>query len=306
MKKLADVYPELVRTAPAETADHTQFNRVNLDGISLAYLHAPQSAFLACSGTHIDAHHATMHAATIGACTFTDANFDYADLSHASIINTTLTDCAAMDMNARASRWHRTTMVGSRFLEVDARRAVFADCRAHAGTAWAFCDFHSAQFVNCDFSGADFSGCNFAMASFHTVNFAGADLFGCSFQGASMHAVNLDKATLPAYQICPQVGAFAAYKMVAGGSVLQLEIPAAAARTSTLTGRKCRAQSAEVWGCIAGDITADEWYSIYDPDFTYRRGQLVEADSFDPDITKDCGHGIHFFMTYEEARDYTM
>ncbi|KKQ99994.1 MAG: hypothetical protein UT24_C0019G0034 [Candidatus Woesebacteria bacterium GW2011_GWB1_39_12] len=33
---------------------------------------------------------------------------------------------------------------------------------------------------------------------------------------------------------------------------------------------------------------------------TYYLGQIVEADSFDPDPDKDCAHGIHFFENYED------
>jgi len=36
----------------------------------------------------------------------------------------------------------------------------------------------------------------------------------------------------------------------------------------------------------------------------YRVGELVYPDSYDPDIRVECTHGIHFFLTREEAESW--
>lgn len=38
----------------------------------------------------------------------------------------------------------------------------------------------------------------------------------------------------------------------------------------------------------------------------YRLGETVKPDSFDPNRFNECSHGIHFFMTEQEALDYCL
>ena len=77
---------------------------------------------------------------------------------------------------------------------------------------------------------------------------------------------------------------------------------------------KCRASRAIVDGFYACD---HEWEpgpdnelslltakSSRDPKFLYTKGSEVLPDSFDPDPSVICSHGIHFFRTYEEAAVY--
>ena len=44
--------------------------------------------------------------------------------------------------------------------------------------------------------------------------------------------------------------------------------------------------------------------SAYDTRFCYEDGKIATPDSFDPNPDIECSHGIHFFRTYEEARQY--
>ncbi len=48
----------------------------------------------------------------------------------------------------------------------------------------------------------------------------------------------------------------------------------------------------------------DEAWSLVDENFVYRRGEWVYADAFTDDRWKDSTHGIHFWMTREEAMEY--
>jgi hypothetical protein len=81
-------------------------------------------------------------------------------------------------------------------------------------------------------------------------------------------------------------------------------IPAAAKRTASLVGRKCRAEYAQVLGIDGEDGEAlREAISDYDSDYVYRVGEMVYPDSYDDDPRVECTHGIHFYLTRQEALD---
>ena len=44
--------------------------------------------------------------------------------------------------------------------------------------------------------------------------------------------------------------------------------------------------------------------NIYDYNFIYKVGEIVEVDNFDKDRWNECSPGIHFFMTRDEAVRY--
>jgi hypothetical protein len=81
-----------------------------------------------------------------------------------------------------------------------------------------------------------------------------------------------------------------------GGVICKLLIPAAAGRVGGVTGRKCRAEYAVV---LEGEGT-----SLRDREFTYKVGATVTPDKWNPDMVEECTHGIHFFLTREEAEAY--
>lgn len=132
-----------------------------------------------------------------------------------------------------------------------------------------------------------------------------ANLAGANLTDANLARANLDGATLPAFQIVPEIGQFVGFKKVlrrdGSDAVLTLLIPSDARRVNS-TGRKCRADRAVV---IASSASDAEYRSSYDPAFTYRLGAEVSVPDFDPDIRVECTRGIHFFITRAEAETYT-
>ena len=111
---------------------------------------------------------------------------------------------------------------------------------------------------------------------------------------------DLSGAKLPHFQICPEAGSFTAFKGLAGGVVATLEIPAEAKRTSSLVGRKCRAEFVKVIELSKGVFAK----STHDMETEYRVGEIVRPDKYDGDIRIECTNGIHFFMTRKEAEEY--
>ena len=131
------------------------------------------------------------------------------------------------------------------------------------------------------------------------ANLRRADLRGACLRGANLHEADLHGAYLPSYKICPEKGSFRAFKALSEGLVIEIEVPSSAKRTNSLIGRKCRASKIK---CITGPSKKNKclgWLpkaGVY-----YYKGAIVKADSFDDDIRVECVHGIHFFITREEA-----
>jgi hypothetical protein len=117
----------------------------------------------------------------------------------------------------------------------------------------------------------------------------------------------LDQAKNVKYPIaCPEKGSFTAFKKVRGNYIVELEIPADAIRCSA-TSRKCRCSKAKVISITNIDgspSTVDIVYSQHDSTFSYKVGDVVKVDDFDPNRWHECAPGIHFFITRQEAVDY--
>jgi len=155
--------------------------------------------------------------------------------------------------------------------------------------------------------GANLVGANLACANLISANLRDANLQWADLQGADLRNADFDGAILPQnWQIVPPTGqSFTAFKKVRGEIVLELLIPGSAQRTSSLIGRKCRADAALVVGVAVGVAhDAGIYKSLRDWDFTYEIGKMAFEPSFDPDIRVECAAGIHFFLTKEEAIDY--
>jgi len=98
---------------------------------------------------------------------------------------------------------------------------------------------------------------------------------------------------------CPESGSFTAWKRCRDGVIVKLLIPARAKRSSA-TSRKCRAEYVKVLA-VYGDTQGT---SKYDKKVVYVKGETVRCDQWEEDRWIDCGGGIHFFITREEAEQY--
>ena len=140
----------------------------------------------------------------------------------------------------------------------------------------------------------------------------GADLRGAYLGGADLGDAYLGDAYLrgakniPFIPIsCPSDGAFIGWKEVSG-YLVKLEIPEDARRCSA-TGTKCRCDKAlvvEIRRISDGEQTEAITNTSYNPNITYKVGEMVFPDSFDEDRWNECSHGIHFFINKQEAINY--
>ena len=133
------------------------------------------------------------------------------------------------------------------------------------------------------------------------ANLTGADLTRAGLYGANPTRAQSDETTRwPGFQI-PQEGALIVYKKLSYGVLAKLQVPAKAGRTASVVGRKCRAAYVKV---LALEGPTVEGRSSHNPAVVYRPGKTVRPDRYDPNPLVECAHGIHFFLTREEAEAY--
>jgi hypothetical protein len=138
-------------------------------------------------------------------------------------------------------------------------------------------------------------------ANLYRADLTGAILANAILTRANLTRANLTDATLPHFTICPEEGEFIAWKKLQNNVVAKLLIPAESKRTSSLVGRKCRAEFVKVISFVNSSESVG--YAKHDST-PYIVGQTVKPDSYDDDIRVECTHGIHFFMTNREAENY--
>lgn len=111
----------------------------------------------------------------------------------------------------------------------------------------------------------------------------------------------------------PQEGEFIGYKKVyiyfetyRGKFIVTLKIPEDAKRIQANNSNKCRSDKALVLSIerISDNHHVLEITNNLKKKCRYEVGQMVYADSFDDNPDKICTHGIHFFMTRQEAIDF--
>ncbi len=174
-----------------------------------------------------------------------------------------------------------------------------------------YANLSSADLRYANLSSANLSYANLRSANLSYANLRYANLRYANLSSANLSSANLDDETIKninkyrPFQICPQEGGFIAWKKGADSCIVKLLIPAEAKRTSSLIGRKCRASKVKVlaiWDKDGNPIKKCGGWD--DSSFIYRVGRVRKPDSYDPDIRVECSHGIHFFVTKEEAEIY--
>ena len=177
------------------------------------------------------------------------------------------------------------------------------------------CKFDNAKLQHTKFENCDLSGSSFAYADLFSADLRTCNLSGSNFDGADFFAALLWEAKLDNLLVtdrtkffrnyCPEEGYIFGYKKCFNERMVQLLIPKDAKRCSSTT-NACRCDKARVVAIT--DVNKKESYkeamSFVDPNFIYRLGEMVYADSYNEDRWHDSSHGIHFWMTFEEALSY--
>ena len=144
---------------------------------------------------------------------------------------------------------------------------------------------------------------NLTDANLTDANLTGANLYGADLRRADLTGADLTDTILDEKEQCrkgivltePIVG----YKKARGGKIITLEIPVGA-KVFSINNNKRRTNNAKVID-MQGKTKLS---SIRDNSFKYRVGDEIEIADFDENYNVECGEGIHFFLTRDEAENF--
>ena len=188
-------------------------------------------------------------------------------------------------------------------------------------------DLRSANLCSADLRSADLRSANLRSANLCSANLRSADLRSADLRSADLRSADLSyadlsyadlsyanlqnamNAVLPlARTVIVPAGTLIVWKKCQHEVLVKLRIPEHA-RRSNACGRKCRAEFAEVLEVVGADHAVSLYKpERYDPDYkpiVYRVGETVRCDSWNDDRLVECGGGVHFYLTREEAEAYS-
>jgi hypothetical protein len=161
---------------------------------------------------------------------------------------------------------------------------------------------YGANLYGASLYGANLYGANLYGASLYGANLYGASLYGANLYGASLYGAKNADGALAQTVITPE-GDLIGYKKCLDGNgghcIVKLRIPSDAKR-SNASGRKCRAEWAEVLEVDGATVGI----SSRNDSFRYVPGEKVVPDKWNNNRWDECSSGIHFFITRSEAEKY--
>lgn len=250
---------------------------------------------------------------------FRGMDFPYAEFESVSIIDCDLSEVCLDNASFKntyinkANFWHasfeNTSFSETEIHNTQFRHVRFQEAQLSDVSLWR-CDFYDAKFMRSTLSCASFKGSNLRHVDFYQsyltkIDFCAANLAGASLGHAIIQDCTYDETTSFFALQCPETGSFIGYKY-AEGYIVKLQIPAKAKRSSA-TSRKCRCSEAKVLGIYRQNgkkAPINIVHSSYDCYFNYIVGKTVHVENFDENRWNECSTGIHFFLTFEEAKNY--
>ena len=236
-----------------------------------------------------DLRRADLRRADLGGANLGDADLRGADLGDADLINADLGGANLGDADLRNADLINANLGDANLGDANLRGANLSGA-----------DLRGADLGGADLRGADLGGANLGGADLRCANLGGADL-----RRADLRNVKYNERTAFLAFVCPEEGDFIAWKRV-NNIIVKLSIPAEAKRSSA-TSRKCRCEFAEVLELQNLDGTPYKDDKVVNDNYVetiYKVGEIVHPDSWDDDRWNECSHGIHFFMTRDEAVRY--
>ena len=179
---------------------------------------------------------------------------------------------------------------------------------SRADLSWA--DLSRANLSGANLSGADLSGADLSWANLSRANLSGANLsranlsranlYGSDLSGANLSRAKNADLILAQTEIQSREGEVIGWKMCLDRVLVKIRVPSEAKRSNAL-GRKCRAQFVDVIEIIGAEVGV----SLYDKKTEYKVGIRVTANGWTEDRLIECGQGIHYYLTVEEAKAHT-
>ncbi len=159
-----------------------------------------------------------------------------------------------------------------------------------------------ANLDGANLDGANLYEANLARANLTRANLTRANLTRANLDGANLYEVkNVTPESLAKFFQIPQEG-----EIIGWGKkscvLVKLRVPPAAKRTGNILNRKCRAEWVEVLEVQGAEsATVENEYGKCE----YRAGQVTKPHDYCHDGFRDCRPGIHFFLTRQEAEEWS-
>jgi hypothetical protein len=231
-----------------------------------------------------------------------DANLTDANLSGAILTDANLTGANLTDANLYCANLERANLTDANLYCAYLERAILTDANLSGA------NLSGAYLTGAILTDANLTGANLYYANLERANLTDANLSGANLTDANLTDANLTGAYLPPWRHVPESGAFQAYKAVRsddGPAVLLIQIDADTPRINGIGSHKCRAERVLVLEQVHGDPATEFVSPTHRDKLTYRIGAYTIADKYVDDYRLECTGGIHFFMTMQEAIDWS-
>lgn len=175
------------------------------------------------------------------------------------------------------------------------------------------CKFNNAELLSTDFNTCIINRIYFGTCKIKKVDFIRCLLDEVYFTNSSFDNVDFDFSTLLDVKLPERENIrrgvilkedLIGYKKGRNAEIITLLIPKGSVVFS-INNNKCRTNRAkvlEIKNSFGRNV--ETAISDFDHTFVYKVGQSYEIDNFDTRYNIECGTGIHFFKTLEEAIQY--
>ena len=252
----------------------------------------------------------------------TDADLTWANLYGAYLTGADLRGSNLTFANLRRADLTSADLSHTNLTSVDLSGAVLTDADLSdtdlSRADLAFANLSDANLSGANLTGADLSGAILSGANLTDANLTGANLTDANLSGANLIRANLRRADLSGADLiwayltdtildekeqCRKgvvlTESMIGYKKSDEGKIITLETPIGA-KVFSINNNKRRTNKAKVID-MQGET---ELSSMYNTNFKYHVGDEIEITNFDERYNVECGAGVHFFLTREEAEKY--
>lgn len=221
-----------------------------------------------------------------------EANLAGADLRWACLTNANLANTNLSLANLVGARLEGANLNLANLRDANLQYAHFEGANLNAANLQYAC-LQRANLNNAKLNRADLKGANLQIANLFNAKLTNANLDSAILTNAILSKKDeIRKGIILSKSI---IG----WKKCEGDVIVKLKIPKGAVVFS-INGKKCRTNKCKVISIEMGNTAI----SIYNHNFTYTVGKVIEIDNFDLSYNVECGTGIHFFLSEEDARKY--
>jgi hypothetical protein len=164
--------------------------------------------------------------------------------------------------------------------------------------------YSNLSYSNLSYSDLGYSNLSYSNLSYS--NLSGSNMSGSNMSGINLSGINLRDSDLKRIYSTNTIlsdGELIIWKKLQENLIAKLLIPTKAKRVNAIGYRKCRFEYAKIIAIYDGKKRVKEGLGIYSG-LIYKVGEIVKPDEFDKSPLIECSHGIHGFITRQEAEYY--